>query len=119
MLYEFAGVKVEVRETEKPKDFKDPMGVFVDYKDGIALEWLDCAEVYGDEYKFCESCDECWEADAYFHNFDYNETKDYITYHLSDRELEMCRGDWEVLVCPVCTERFKKMGFKEITWWER
>ena len=78
MLYEFAGVEVEVRETEIPKDIKDPMGVFVEYDDGIALEWLDAEEFEGDEVRVCDHCDEAWDIDEWFHSFDYVEATEKV-----------------------------------------
>lgn len=114
MLYEFAGVKVEVRETEKPEDLKDPFGYFVDYDKGIVLEWTDDVE----DIKICEHCDEAWDIDEWFHSFDYVEATEKglgFNYSMTKEEIEHYHG-WEVLVCPVCTKKFKEMGLEEVEW---
>ena len=116
MLYEFAGVKVEVRETEQPKDLDYPLGLFVDYGDEIVLEWV---EFEDSPYPFrvCDHCDEIWEEASAMHAFNYfeAEAKDiYVSYSVSKEE----DPDWDILVCPVCAKKFKEMGLKEIKWWE-
>lgn len=118
MLYDFGGVKVEVRETEKPKDMEEAMGYFIEYDDGIVLEWTDDIE----EFKFCEHCDEPWYVHEGFSDFYYTEATAAgldFTYTMTEEELAGRYADWVVLVCPVCAKKFKEMGLEEITWWER
>ena len=111
MLYEFAGVKVEVKETPIPKGMVDPIAVFDKQKKGIVMVWKDSVE----EIKLCEHCDEAWDIDTVFADFDYTAATEKgldFTYTMSEAELEE-EPYWQVMVCPVCAMKFKKMGLTE------
>lgn len=115
MLYDFNGVKVEVKETKKPLGMKEPVSIFVDGNDGIRLEWIDLEEDGYEELKFCEHCDEPWYVYTRFSDFSYQKATDIgldVTYRVDIEE----DPDWTVLVCPVCAKKFKEMGLKEFEW---